>query len=187
MPLIKPPTAAPARAATAEIIDLSIRQSLPEARQDKRHLLFTASDNRSVMAGAAAATVERARRHGASCTSTEVMTDLTVAMSGPIPRAAGRPRKSPPGAAPRVVGELAGAGSILVLDGYGCAYRARGRYITSEPDQIWMRDDSIIDIDRKIIARVACAALRHEPKIPGPIIERPRLGDGGQTGETARD
>jgi hypothetical protein len=93
----------------------------------------------------------------------------SVTLSSPITGAACGPRVSAPGAAPRIVRELAGAGSILILNGYGCTYRAGPRDVTFESDQIRMRDDAIVDVDGEIIGRVARATLRREDKVPGSM------------------
>jgi hypothetical protein len=42
--------------------------------------------------------------------------------------------------------------------------------MASEPHQIRMRDDAIVDVDREIVGRIARAPLRHEAKVPRPII-----------------
>jgi hypothetical protein len=43
-----------------------------------------------------------------------------------------------------------------------------------------MGDDSIRDVDREVIGRIARAPLRHEEKVPGSIIGRASVRDGGQ-------
>lgn len=50
-----------------------------------------------------------------------------------------------------------------------------------------MRDDPVGDVDREVISRIARASLRHEEKVPGSIIGRSSLRDGGQGNKTACD
>ena len=38
-----------------------------------------------------------------------------------------------------------------------------------------MRDDAVSDVDREIIAWIARASLRHEEKVPGPVVRRAGL------------
>jgi hypothetical protein len=66
------------------------------------------------------------------------------------------------------------------------ANRTRSRHIASEPHQIWMRNYSVGDVDGEVIGRIACASLRHEYEVPGPVIGRAGVRDGSQ-GKTACD
>jgi hypothetical protein len=50
-----------------------------------------------------------------------------------------------------------------------------------------MRDDAVSDVYGEIIGRIARASLRHEEKVPGSIIGRSSLRDGGQGNKTACD
>jgi hypothetical protein len=111
------------------------------------------------------------------------LTQASIAPS--VPRTTRSSGVSAPRAARRVVRKPAGARSVFVLNGYGGAHGARGRDVASEPDQIRMRDESIVDIDLKVIGRIARASLRHKAKVPRSIIERPCLRDGGQAKEAA--
>jgi hypothetical protein len=43
-----------------------------------------------------------------------------------------------------------------------------------------MGDNSIIDVDREAIGRIARASLRDEEKVPGTVVGRASLRDGGQ-------
>ena len=47
-----------------------------------------------------------------------------------------------------------------------------------------MRDDTIADVDREIVGRIARASLRHEDKVPGSIVRRAGLC-GGDKGDQA--
>ena len=40
-----------------------------------------------------------------------------------------------------------------------------------------MRDGAVSDVDREIIGRIARASLRHEEKVPGPVVRRASLCD----------
>jgi hypothetical protein len=100
-----------------------------------------------------------------------------VSLSSPVPRAAGLPRVTAPRAATGISCELARAGSKLVLDGHRCSNRTRTRYIAAEFDEVWVCDDSVADVDGEIIGRVARASLRHEEKVPRPVIRRAGLCD----------
>ena len=44
-----------------------------------------------------------------------------------------------------------------------------------ELHEVRMRDDAVSDVDRETIGRVARASLRHEDKVPGPVIRRAGL------------
>jgi hypothetical protein len=50
-----------------------------------------------------------------------------------------------------------------------------------------MGDDTVGDVDGEVISRIARAPLRHEEKVPGSIIGRSSLRDGGQGNQTASD
>ena len=43
-----------------------------------------------------------------------------------------------------------------------------------------MRDDTVGDVDGKVIRRIARASLREEDKVPGSIVGGTRLREGGQ-------
>jgi len=43
-----------------------------------------------------------------------------------------------------------------------------------------MRDNAVGDVDGEVIGRIACASLRHENEVPGPVIRRAGLRDGSQ-------
>ena len=62
------------------------------------------------------------------------VTKASVPLRGPVPRTTRISGVSAPRAASRIVRELAGAGCVLVLHGYGCTHRARAGDVTSEPD-----------------------------------------------------
>ena len=49
-----------------------------------------------------------------------------------------------------------------------------------------MANDTVGDVDGKIIGRVTSASLRHENKVPRPIIRRAGLRDGGGSHDTGR-
>ena len=66
------------------------------------------------------------------------------------------------------------------MNGHRSASGTRARHITSELHQIWMGNNSISDVDREVIGRIARASLRHEEKVPGTVVSRVRLRGGGQ-------
>ena len=43
-----------------------------------------------------------------------------------------------------------------------------------------MGDDSVSDVDREVVGRIARASLRHEEKVPGTVVARVSLRGGGQ-------
>src|SRR6266480_6293778 len=43
-----------------------------------------------------------------------------------------------------------------------------------------MGNESISDVDREVIGRIARTSLRHEEKVPGSVVGRASLRDGGQ-------
>src|ERR1700722_14593806 len=114
-------------------------------------------------------------------------TKASVSLSGPISGTTRRPRVSTPYAASGIVGKPAGARGVLVLNGYGRAHRARTRDVTSKPNQVWVGDDSVVNVDGEIVGWIATAPLRDEYEIPRAVIERPRLRGTGRGGETSRD
>ena len=59
---------------------------------------------------------------------------------------------------------------MFVLNGHRSANRPRPRNIASEPDEIRMRNNSIVDVDGEIVGRIASASLCHKDKVPGPIV-----------------
>src|SRR3954454_22830268 len=69
------------------------------------------------------------------------------------------------------------------MNGYRSTNGTRARPIAFELHQIWRGDDSIGDVDGEIIGRIARAPLRHEEKVPRPVIGRTSLRDGGQGNE----
>ena len=66
------------------------------------------------------------------------------------------------------------------MNGHGGAGGTRARHIAPEPHQIWMGDDPISDVDGEVIGRIARASLRHEKQVPGAVLGRAGLHDGGQ-------
>jgi hypothetical protein len=40
-----------------------------------------------------------------------------------------------------------------------------------------MRDGAVSDVDGEIIGRIARASLRHEQKVPGPVVRRAGMCD----------
>ena len=46
-----------------------------------------------------------------------------------------------------------------------------------EPHEVGMRNGAVSDVDREIIGRIARASLRHEEKVPGPVVSRASLCD----------
>jgi hypothetical protein len=60
------------------------------------------------------------------------------------------------------------ARGILVLDGRRSADRSRRPDVTSKLHEIRVRDDSVGDLDEKIISRIASASLRHKNQVPAP-------------------
>ena len=91
-----------------------------------------------------------------------------------------------PGATAGIAREPARAGGEFVLHGHGGANGTGGRHMASEPDQIWMRDVSVGDVDGEVIGRIAGPSLGHEGEVPGSIIGRPSLGERSQGSETGR-
>jgi len=61
------------------------------------------------------------------------------------------------------------------LNGHRGANRAGSRDVSSEPYEVRFRHDSVGNIDSKIVDRIACASLRHEDEVPGPIVGRSRV------------
>lgn len=89
-----------------------------------------------------------------------------VPLSGPVTRTAHTCRVAAPPAAAGIAGESTGTGCVLIVDGHGSANAARPPHLTSEPHQIWMGNDSVSDVDREVVARIARTSLRHEEKVP---------------------
>ena len=58
--------------------------------------------------------------------------------------------------------------------------------MASESHQIRMRDDTVADVDREIVGRIARASLRHEEKVPGPIVGRAGLRGGDKCDQATR-
>src|SRR3569832_2232251 len=90
---------------------------------------------------------------------------------------------SAPRTVPGIDRQPAGAGSVFILNSHRCAHRARSRHIASKPDKIWMRDNSIVDIDGEIVSRIAAAPSGRENKFPGSIKGRPCLRRGSDRDE----
>ena len=109
----------------------------------------------------------------------------SVSLRSPIARAAHASRITAPGPSSRRARQSSGARGIFVPNGHRSANGTRPRHVTSELHQIRMRDDSVGDIDGKIIGRIASASLRHENKVPGSIVRRARLGNRDQGNKTS--
>lgn len=62
-------------------------------------------------------------------------------------------------------------------------HRAGSCHVSSEFQEIWVRDDSVGDIDSEVVAGFTDASLRHENEIPSTIIGRSRLCGGYQAYE----
>jgi hypothetical protein len=85
-----------------------------------------------------------------------------------------------PGTTTRIAPEPARARGVFVLNRHRSANRTGSRHVASEPDQIRMRHDSVGDVNGEIIDRIARASLRHKNEVPGSIVGRSSLCDGGQ-------
>ena len=109
-----------------------------------------------------------------------------VSHGGPIPCATRASRITAPCPATGIPREPAGARREFVLNGHGSANGTRPCYIASESHQIRMRDDTVADVDREIVGRIARASLRHEEKVPGPIIRRAGLHGGDKCDQPTR-
>jgi len=48
-----------------------------------------------------------------------------------------------------------------------------------------MRDDSVGDVNGKIVGRIAAALLRDEEQVPGSVIERPSFRGRSQGSDTS--
>src|SRR5437868_13677524 len=87
-------------------------------------------------------------------------------------------------AAPRSTAGIAhkftGARGVFVLNGHRRANRAGSRDVASEPHQIRMRYNSVGDVDREIVGRIARAPLRHKEKFSRTIVYRASLRRGSQ-------
>jgi len=46
-----------------------------------------------------------------------------------------------------------------------------------EPYEVGMGDDAVRNVDGEIIGRIARASLRHEEKVPRPVVRRASLCD----------
>ena len=46
-----------------------------------------------------------------------------------------------------------------------------------KPHEVGMRDGTVSDVDGEIIGRIARPSLRHEEKVPRPIVRRASLCD----------
>ena len=55
-----------------------------------------------------------------------------------------------------------------------------------EPHQIRVRDDTVADVDREIVGRIARASLRHEDEVPGPVIRRAGVRGGDKCDQATR-
>ena len=49
-----------------------------------------------------------------------------------------------------------------------------------------MRDDTVADVDREIVGRIARTPLRHEGKVPGAIVSRAGLRTGDKCKQATR-
>ena len=78
------------------------------------------------------------------------------------------------------------ARGVFVLNGHRRANSAGSRHVASEPHQIRMRYDSVGDVDREIVGRIARAPLRHEDKVPGSIVRRAGLCGGDKCDQATR-
>ena len=103
-----------------------------------------------------------------------------VPLRGPVSRAARISTATAPNAPARHPRKSSRPGGVLVVNGHRSASGTRARHITSELHQIWMANDSISDVDREVIGRIARASLRHEEKVPRTVVARSSLRDGGQ-------
>jgi hypothetical protein len=72
------------------------------------------------------------------------------------------------------------------LNSHGSANGTRASYIAPEPHQIRMRDDTVADVDREIVGRIARTPLRHEEKVPGAIVCRAGLRTGDKCEQATR-
>jgi hypothetical protein len=72
------------------------------------------------------------------------------------------------------------------VNGHRSANRPRPRDVTSEPDEIRMRDNSAVDVDGEIVSCIASASLRHKDKVPEPIVREAGLCGGRKGDKTAR-
>jgi hypothetical protein len=98
-----------------------------------------------------------------------------VALRGPVSGTTCVAGVSTPRAASRVARQLTGSRSVLVLNSYGCTHCSRACDIASKSYKVRVRNDSIVDVNRKLVRRIACASLCHEKKFPESIKGRPCL------------
>jgi hypothetical protein len=61
------------------------------------------------------------------------------------------------------------------LNGNRSANRTGFRDVASESHEVRMRHNSVGNIDREVVGRIACASLRHEGEVPGTIVSRSRV------------
>ena len=76
---------------------------------------------------------------------------------------------------------------MLILNGHRSANRAGFRDVSSELQKVRMRHNSVRNIDSEVVGRIACASLRHENEVPGPIVRGAGLRDRDGNDKTGRD
>ena len=76
---------------------------------------------------------------------------------------------------------------MFVLNGHRSANRPRFRDIASEPDEIRMRNNPIVDVDGEIVGRIASASLCHKDKVSGPVVRGAGLCGGRKSDNAARN
>jgi len=110
----------------------------------------------------------------------------SITLRRPIARASRAAGAAAPGPAAGGGGEFAHARGILILNRHRSANRTGFCDVTSKSHEIGMRDDSIGDVDREIIALIARASLRDEDQVPGTVVSRARVCYRCKANEAAR-
>jgi hypothetical protein len=103
-----------------------------------------------------------------------------ISLGGPVSRAPRLPRVAAPSAATGIACELARARGKFVLNGHGRSNGTGTRHIAAKLHEVWVRDDTVSDVDGEIIGRVARASLCHESEVPRPVVGRARFCSRGQ-------
>jgi hypothetical protein len=92
-----------------------------------------------------------------------------VSLGDPVSHTSSVSRAAAPRALAGRAKQSARSRCVLVLYRDGRANEPRALHVTSEPHKVWVRHDSIRNVDRKIVGRVARPRLGYERQIPRSV------------------
>src|SRR5580692_8920917 len=95
---------------------------------------------------------------------------MSNSLRGPVTRTSRAACVTAPGPAAAGARKPARAGGIFVLHKDRSTNRAGSGDISFESHEVRVRNDTVGDVDRKIIGSIAGAALGHEHEVPRPVI-----------------